>query len=176
MLRPIVSEKAIWKQESIPVGCVPPAFVVPGVYPTPDTLPPEGTWDQRYPTPRKDKDIGPGTRKGPGTRDTLDIPPVNRMTDTNLWKHYLPATTVEEGNNHTSWAGSLVSMPFSINALKSPCLFWCCTTNGYMITVHLDPGVVWPRRRITTDCWWIRQNSLVTYKQDILCFPSNCRK
>ena len=39
-----------FKQESIPVGCVPPAFVVPGgiLYPhipSPDTLPP------RYPTP-----------------------------------------------------------------------------------------------------------------------------
>ena len=107
-------------------------------------------------------------------------PPLPHMAppgqnDRCLWKHYLSATTVAVGNNHTSCAGSLVSMPFSINALKSPCLFWCCTTNGYMITVHLDPGVVWPRRRITTDCWWIRQNSLVTYKHAILCFPSNCR-
>ena len=67
------------QQEGTIVGCVPPAFVVlgdgvgySGVYPTPwihypeysippiphprilyppDTLPPEGTWDQRYPTP-----------------------------------------------------------------------------------------------------------------------------
>ena len=36
-----------------------------------------------YPTPWK----------GHGTRDTLS-PPVNRMTDRRLWKHYLPSTTV----------------------------------------------------------------------------------
>ena len=37
-----------------------------------DTLPPEGTWDQRYPTLHEQN----------GTRDTL--PPMNRMTDTRL--------------------------------------------------------------------------------------------
>ena len=101
------------KQESIPVGCVPPSFVVRGrgvgrVYPqrglgpeisylpqkehgTRDTLPPEstlhistyfqeGTWEVGY-TPRRNmepeipyphrKYMGPGTMKGPDTRDTL---------------------------------------------------------------------------------------------------------
>ena len=47
----------------------------------------EGTWDQRYPpTPRKD--MGQGI---------LTPSPVNRMTDTRLRKHYLPATTVAGG-------------------------------------------------------------------------------
>ena len=35
------------------------------------------TWDHRYPTPAKD--MGPGTRKEPSTRDIL---PPWRMTDT----------------------------------------------------------------------------------------------
>ena len=44
------------------------------------THPPKGTWDRRYPTPEKEhgtrdtlppgKDMGPESRKGPGTRDT----------------------------------------------------------------------------------------------------------
>ena len=73
------------QQESIPVGCVPPAFVVTGIwgypegrvskgvgYPGVGYTPPEGTWDQRYPLPRKD--MGPRTRKEPGTSDTLLLP------------------------------------------------------------------------------------------------------
>ena len=36
----------------------------------------EGIWHQRYPNPP---------------------PPVNKMTDTRLWKHYLPPTTVAGG-------------------------------------------------------------------------------
>ena len=49
-------------------------YYTPGYPISPDTLihgypPPEGDGDQKYPTPRKD--MGPGTRKVPETRDTL---------------------------------------------------------------------------------------------------------
>ena len=51
------------KQESIPVGCVRTAAVARGLaYPPP-----------RYPT-SPGKDMGPGTWKDPGTRDTLPPP------------------------------------------------------------------------------------------------------
>ena len=41
----------------------------------------KGTWDQRYPTPGKDME--PGTRKGPGLRDTLPPLPTEQI-DRNL--------------------------------------------------------------------------------------------
>ena len=64
---------------------------------TRDTLPLEGTWDQRtLPS------------KGPGIRDqertwhkwypTLVPSAPSPMTDTRLWKHCLPATSVSGGN------------------------------------------------------------------------------
>ena len=86
----------ILKQESIPVGCVQPAFVVSGegkVNPTPWVPGPQypTSW---IPCPQIPY---PFTRqKGHETRDTL--PHVNRMTDRHLWRHYLPATAVAGGN------------------------------------------------------------------------------
>ena len=69
-----------YTQESIPVGCLPPAgWLYPPFGHT--HPPPERTWDQRYPAPRK----------GHGTRDTLHPLP---WTDKHLWKHYLPATSL----------------------------------------------------------------------------------
>ena len=88
----------ITKQDGILVGRVPSTKVssilgAGRVYPL-DILPP------RYPTPPFRKDMVPGTRKGPGTRDTLPHPtPVDSMTnDTRLWKHYFPATSLAIGN------------------------------------------------------------------------------
>ena len=57
------------KQESIPVGCVQSAFVVPGSGERGEGLGYPGEWGGSVypPTPRKD--MGPGTRKELGTRD-----------------------------------------------------------------------------------------------------------
>ena len=77
------------KQESIPVGCAQPAFVVPGG---------EGLGYPRRagythpPTPRKQ--MGPGIRRGFGTRDIL--PPTSGQR--HLLKHYLPTTSLAVGN------------------------------------------------------------------------------
>ena len=67
-------------QESIPVGYPTPGYPIP--------------WIPYHPL----KDMGLVTRKGPGTRDTLH-PPVNRMTDVYLWKHYLSAAILAVDKN-----------------------------------------------------------------------------
>ena len=69
--------KSSTKQESIPVGCIPPAFVVYGTGVGYTPLIP-------YTLPPLREDMGP----------EISSPPVNRMTDRCLWKHYLPATTL----------------------------------------------------------------------------------
>ena len=88
-----VFDKNLIKQESIQVGCIPPAFVVPGVYPSPripypwisyppgyPTLRYPTPWIPylfpRYPTPRRNWILY--LLKEHGTRDTL--PSVDRMT------------------------------------------------------------------------------------------------
>ena len=98
------------EQESIPILCVPPAFVVAGggkPYPMdtipppsqkkylprrevrpeiPYPLPPEGTWGQ-----------GPGMDLAPEI--PYPYPPHPSRTDRRLWKSYIPATTVPGGKN-----------------------------------------------------------------------------
>ena len=106
---------AIIAVEYILGGCVPTAKVAstPGgervkVYPQVTLACPEGIWDQRYPTPRKD--IGPNTlhlpRKDlvPGIAYTRPPP----STDKRLWKHYLPAISLAVGNkaNYGWWKSS----------------------------------------------------------------------
>ena len=94
------------------IGCVPTAAVVstggggilyPQIpYPL-DTLPPDSL-PLRYHTPSPDtqppgKDRVPEIPyplEGHGTKDTLH-PPVNRMTNTRFWKHYLHATSLAVG-------------------------------------------------------------------------------
>ena len=83
----LYSFERIYKKESIPVGCVPLASVAAtkcqcqrgspsrsGVCPPP----PGGDIGPEIPYPH--------------------LPPVNRMTDRRLWKHYLPTTNVAGGN------------------------------------------------------------------------------
>ena len=90
-LRIVVSNDVSWKQEGIPVGCVPPALVATtrcqhqgctfqGVCTSRGCTFFMGVL-QVYPPPRWD--LGPGIptpQKGPGTRHAH--PPLDRMTDT----------------------------------------------------------------------------------------------
>ena len=100
------------KQVSVPVACVPPACR-PCVWQPPPAVNSRGgvgTLDIRtplnIPTPPgpgipSPPPKGPGNRdttpqKGPRTRDTHSPSP---WTDTRLWKHYLPPTSLAGGNN-----------------------------------------------------------------------------
>ena len=80
----------------LPLGILNPGIPTP----PPWYLTPSG-----IPTPRRN--LGPDTpnpppiQKGPGTRDTYS-PPVDRMIDRRLWKHYLPVTTLQDCNNSSN--------------------------------------------------------------------------
>ena len=91
------------RQEIIQVGCVLPAclpylivfhvrgeYLLPGhTHPLTIPYPPsEGTWYKRYP------------QLGRYMGSEITNPPlVDRMTDRRLWKHYLPPTSLADGNN-----------------------------------------------------------------------------
>ena len=91
------------QEECIPVGCVPPAcWPYPvvlgkgGVYPGGVCL--EGCLPGRC-LPRWGVCLG-GVCRGGGVcpKEYRNTPPVDKILDTRLWKHYLPATTVAGGN------------------------------------------------------------------------------
>ena len=75
-------------QESIPVGCLPPACWLCLVVLLEGGSPWRG---YTLPPPK-----GPGTSDQDGTRDTP--PPRREQIGRRLWKHYLPATTIAGGN------------------------------------------------------------------------------
>ena len=95
----------------------PPVYLFPLGY----TYPPEGTWAQTYLL---------SLLEGTWDQRYLPPPPMKRMTDRCLWKHYLPATTVLGGNN------KLVLMCYegqSRNIIKCYCQRVNCSFPIYVV-------------------------------------------
>ena len=98
----ILDERKIYKQECIPVGCVPSPSVaisevghggcLRGCYTTREDTPKADTLLGRHPLPHCMLRYTPPAPLHPGIH-----PPMDRRNSTCLWKHYLPVTTVAGG-------------------------------------------------------------------------------
>ena len=86
----IIFSTDIKHKDNISVGCLPPTItqtITP--YPSPSSIPYPLRYTSPLHSPIPRRDIGPVTRKGPGTRDTLLLPrwrAVNILDQLKIWK------------------------------------------------------------------------------------------
>ena len=148
----LILVRASWKQECIPVGCVPPAAVA-----VRGCLHPAPPWEQA-PPPEGPDPLGPGppgTRHHPGTRH---LPPVDRMTD--RCKHItLPQTSFAGGNN-TNMLYAQCHLPFWKNVrcfyVKSIFSIWQQTYSTQVEDPTLLSLWTWDFFHL----WWARKGDV----------------
>ena len=122
-------------------------YVIPGL-----TQPnPEGTWDQACPPPRRN--LGPGiptprnwpeTMHTQGTWDQAYPSPAYQWTDTCLWKHCFPATTVVGGNY---WFVHFM-VQYCCDWCRTYVLRNCCHRQISLSSWHGEIPHVWAKKRI----------------------------
>ena len=124
----LVTNRFYIKQECIPVGCLPPASMIISTW---GCLCPGGVSREGGCTPPAQLHAGIHIPYPIAYWDTP--PPVGRMNDTRLWKHYLPATIVALINKLTEFwllklALNLLILSFLVR------YYWCyakCFDNNF---------------------------------------------
>ena len=108
------------EQECIAVRCAPSASVATTRCQYRGWLPctyPPSSHTHPTPTPKRPVTRHTNTQKGPGTSYTTPL-----WSDTRLWKHYLPPTSLAGGNNTRWWGDYVLRRP--LRAHNPRCLSW----------------------------------------------------